>query len=81
MDGVRPVAEQEKQHAVAQVEREPAPGPDCTPAPPPPENLSFSASGCAFSTLANNKLNSWRDMPMRVLKRLTFPDSLVCNSM
>ena len=45
------------------------------------ESLSLSASGCAFSTFANNKSNSWRDMPMRVLKRLAFPDSLVYDSM
>ena len=44
------------------------------------ESLSPSTSGCAF-TFANNKLNSWRDMPMRVLKRLAFPDSLVYDSM
>ena len=40
----------------------------------------LSAPGCAF-TFANNKLNSWRDMPMGVLKRLAFPDSLVYGSM
>ena len=45
------------------------------------ESLSLSASGCAFSTFANSKSNSWRDMPMRVLKRLAFSDSLVYDSM
>ena len=34
LDGVRPVVEQEEQYAVVQVEREPAPGPDCAPAGP-----------------------------------------------
>ena len=80
LGGMHPV-EQEEQHAVAQVEREPAPGLDCAPAGPPLESLSLSASGCTFSTFANSKLNSWRDMPMRVLKRLAFPDSLVYDSM
>ena len=39
LGGVRPVVEQEEQHAVAQVEREPAPGPDCAPAGPLGEPL------------------------------------------
>ena len=34
LGGMRPVVEQEEQHVVAQVEREPAPGPDCAPAGP-----------------------------------------------
>ena len=47
----------------------------------PLESLSPSAPGCAFPTFANNKSNSWRDMPMGVLKRLAFSDSLVHDSM
>ena len=57
LSGIRPVVEQKEQHAVAQAEREPAPGPDCAPAGLL-ESLSLSASGCAFSTFANSKSNS-----------------------
>ena len=39
LGGVRPVVEQEEQHAVAQTEREPTPGPDCAPARPLGEPL------------------------------------------
>ena len=42
--GVRPVGKQEGQHPVAQVRREPAPGPDCAPAGPL-ESLHLFASG------------------------------------
>ena len=44
-------------------------------------SLSLSVSGCAFSTFASNKSNSWSDIPMMVLKRLAFPDSLAYDSM
>ena len=39
LGGIRPVVEQEEQHAVAQVERESAPGPDCALAGPLGESL------------------------------------------
>ena len=44
-------------------------------------SASLPASGRAFFTFANSKSNSRRNLPMRVLRRLAFPDSLVCGSM